>query len=122
MTIGTSPCVCCSMGEEFGPILARIVQTPEDVFDSGKINVDDSRKPRTAQFDEEKLKEKQFQELWKLINVKTYYRVDFETSELIGKSIDAIDKNLSVIEIRMVVEEGQMEAIVDSEGIEKGDL
>ena len=108
------------LGEQFSPILSGIVETLESVFDPTKINVDDSRKPKEAKFDEEKFKKAQFQELWKRINVKTYYKVDFETSELIQKSIDAIDTNLSVTEIRMVVEEGAMEEIRDKEQLKAG--
>ena len=108
------------LGDEFQPILSEIVQTLDSVFDPKKINIDDSRKPKEANFDEEKFKKKQFQELWKRINVKTYYKVDFETIELISKAIDAIDKHLSVTEIRMVVEEGVMEEIRDKEQLEAG--
>lgn len=108
------------LGDEFQPILSGLVQTLDSVFDAKKINIDDSRKPKEANFNEEKFKKAQFQELWKRINVKTYYKVDFETAELISKSIDAIDKHLSVTEIRMVVEEGSMEKIDNKEQLEAG--
>src|SRR3712207_7847589 len=45
-----------------------------------------ARKPKEANFQEEQFKKKQFQELWKRINVKTYYKVDFEMADLIHKS------------------------------------
>ena len=108
------------LGDDFQPILSGIVQTLDSVFDPKKININDSRKLQEANFDEEKFKKAQFQELWKRINVKTYYKVDFETTELISKAIDAIDKHLSVTEIRMVVEEGMMEEIWDKEQLEAG--
>lgn len=108
------------LGEEFSPILLGIVRTLDSVFDPQTIKIDDSRKLQDARFDEEKFKKSQFQELWKRINVKTYYKVDFETSELINKAIDALDKRLSVTEIRMVVEEGAMEEIRDKEQLEAG--
>lgn len=109
------------LGDDFQPILSGIVQTLDSVFDATrKISIEDSRKPKEANFDEEKFKKKQFQELWKRINVKTYYKVDFETEELIAKSIDALDKHLSVTEIRIVVEHGMMEEIRDKEQLEAG--
>lgn len=108
------------LGDDFQPILSGIVQTLDSVFNPKKISIEDSRKPKEANFDEEKFKKKQFQELWKRINVKTYYKVDFETAELISKAIDAIDKHLSVTEIRMVVEEGVMEEIRNKEQLEAG--
>lgn len=108
------------LGDNFQPILSGIVQALDSVFDPKEINIDDSRKPKEANFDKEKFKKAQFQELWKRINAKTYYKVDFETKELIDKAIDAIDKHLSVTEIRMVVEEGVMEEIRDKEQLEAG--
>ena len=107
-------------GEQFEPVKAGIIQTLDRVFNPHAIKIEDGRKPKEANFQEEKFKKKQFQELWKRINVKTYYKVDFETADLIHKSIDAIDKHLSVTEIRMVVEEGRMEEIRDKESLEAG--
>ncbi|GAA2997850.1 hypothetical protein GCM10019997_12080 [Prevotella corporis] len=43
------------------------------VFNPQTIKIEDGRKPKEANFQEEKFKKKQFQELWKHINVKTYY-------------------------------------------------
>ena len=108
------------LGDEFKAILPGIVQTLDRVFNPEKITIDDSRKPKVANFNEENFKKAQFQELWKRIKIKTCYKVDFETAELISKAIDALDKRLSVTEIRMVVEEGVMEAIRDKEQLEAG--
>lgn len=107
-------------GEQFESVKAGIIQTLDRVFNPQTIKIEDGRKPKEANFQEEQFKRKQFQELWKRINVKTYYKVDFETADLIHKSIDAIDKHLSVTEIRMVVEEGRMEEIRDKESLEAG--
>lgn len=107
-------------GEQFESVKAGIIQTLDRVFNPQTIKIEDGRKPKEANFQEERFKKKQFQELWKRINVKTYYKVDFETSDLIQKAIEAIDKHLSVTEIRMVVEEGHMEEIRDKESLEAG--
>lgn len=90
----------------------------DSVFNPHTIKIEDGRKPKKANFQEEKFKKKQFQELWKHINVKTYYKVDFETSDLRRKAIEAIDKHLSVTEIRLVVGEGRMDNIRDKESLE----
>ena len=63
---------------------------------------------------------REFQELWKRINVKTFYKVDFKTSDLIGKAIEAIDKRLTVTKIRMVVEQGAMNKIESKEALLQG--
>ena len=90
------------------------------MFDPKKITIDDSRKPKAANFNEENFKKAQFQELWKRIKIKTCYKVEFETDELVKKAIEALDKRLSVTEIRMVVEKGVMGAIQDKEQLEAG--
>ena len=64
------------------------------------------RKPKTANFQKENFDKKEFQELWKRINQRTYYQVNFDTSDLVKKSIKALDDNLKVTEIRIVVEGG----------------
>ena len=109
-----------NFGDQFNDIKEGIAQTLDNVFNPKAVKIDDARKPKEANFQEEQFKKKQFQELWERINVKTYYKVDFETADLILKSIDAINKHLSVTEIRMVVEEGRMEEIRDKESLEAG--
>ena len=80
---------------------------------------DNARKPKVATFREDLFKEK-FTEVWKRINVKTYYKVDFSTGELIKKAIESIDKHLSVTEIRIVIEGGSLENIRDKESLQSG--
>ena len=60
-------------GEQFESVKAGIIQTLDRVFNPQTIKIEDGRKPKKANFQEEKFKKKQFQELWKHINVKTYY-------------------------------------------------
>lgn len=97
-----------------------IVSVLDKVFNPDAIKVDNARKHREAKFDENKFKKKEFQELWKRINTRTFYTVDFETDELIKNSIKAIDENLSVTEIRIVVGSGTLESIRDKESLQAG--
>ena len=108
------------LGEDLKPMLPAVEKALDSVYDQKKINISNSRKTKEAKFDVEKFKRAEFQELWKRINVKTYYKVDFESSELIAKSIKAIDESLSVTEIRMVVEKGAMGEIRSKEQLEEG--
>lgn len=50
---------------------------------------------------------KEFQELWKRIKVKTIYNVDFDTNELITKSVAKIDKELKVRRVTVNISIGQ---------------
>ena len=104
-------------GEALAPIKEVIINTLDKVFN---IKPEDARKPKTANFVEERFKRKEFQELWKRINIKTFYKVDFKTSDLIEKAIEAIDKNLTVTKIRLVVEQGVMNKIESKEALLEG--
>lgn len=67
--------------------------------------------------DENRLHRKEFQELWKRINSKSAYIVDFDTEELIRASISALDKELHVSHIFFKVEQGELESIQSKEAL-----
>ena len=73
------------------------------------------QKQRT--FSRKTLTKKKFQNLWKRINQRTYYQVNFDTSDLVDKSIKALDDNLKVTEIRIVVEGGSLDNVRDKESL-----
>ena len=50
---------------------------------------------------------KEFQELWNKINVKSIYEVDFDSNELIEKSIKAINEKLVISKMRVRITEGE---------------
>ena len=75
----------------------------------------ESQKQRT--FSRKTLTKKKFQNLWKRINQRTYYQVNFDTSDLVDKSIKALDDNLKVTEIRIVVEGGSLDNVRDKESL-----
>ena len=84
------------------------------------VDPEDARKPKTANFQQDNFEKTQFQELWKRINQRTYYQVNFDTSDLVKKSIKALDDNLKVTEIRIVVEGGSLDNVRDKESLEAG--
>lgn len=89
-----------------------IVKIIDSIYDPSLLAPENDRKNNvTLQVDRNKLSRKEFQELWKRINIKTAYIVDFDTEELIRKSIGAIDAHLLVSKMFFVVEKGQMDAI-----------
>lgn len=97
-----------------------IIAALDTVFDPSKVTPDDARKPKEAKFLKDNFAKKEFQNLWKRINRRTYYQVNFDTSDLIQKSIKELDKKLKVTEIRIVVEGGSLENIQDRESLEAG--
>ena len=73
-----------------------------------------------AEVDDEKLNSKEFKALWSKINAKSVYVVDFDTEELINKSVASLDSKLRVSKIYFKVETGEMDSINSKEALESG--
>jgi Restriction endonuclease len=97
-----------------------IIAALDTVFNPSSVKPEDARKPKTANFRKDNFDKKEFQELWKRINQRTYYQVNFDTTDLVKNSIKALDDNLKVTEIRIVVEDGSLNNIRDRESLEAG--
>ena len=106
--------------EELNDMKDAIVAVLDTVFNPSSVKPEDARKPKEAKFQKDNFAKKEFQELWKRINRRTYYQVNFDTSDLVKKAIKAIDDHLKVTEIRIVVEGGSMDSIRDRESLESG--
>ena len=63
----------------------------------------------------------EFQALWKQINHKYAYTVEFDSNELISKSISSINQNLSVSELKYTTTIGQQKYEINEHEIERGD-
>jgi len=72
-------------------------------------------------FDKNKFDRKEFQELWKRINIKTAYVVDFETQELIEKSINKLNLHLHVSKLFYKVQTGVLANIKSKEALQQGE-
>lgn len=93
-----------------------------------RIYDEKSMKPENAldnnveiEVDEEKLNSKEFKALWKRINKKTYYTVDFETDELVKKSISALNQNLHVPLMLITVEQGSLDELTSKDTLLSGE-
>lgn len=105
---------------EANDLKSFIVKQLDKVFNPDNIKPANGRDKKEAKFNANNFHKKEWQELWKRINVRTYYNVNFDTSKLIKNAIDELDKHLNVTEIRIVVESGSMEGIRDREELEAG--
>ncbi len=108
--------------EQLAPYTAQIIDLIDSVFDDSKLpDIDDSRKPKINPLNDN-FKRKEFLELWKRINRKAVYRVDFESAELIGKSVTTLNKELRITPLQYTVQKGEQistvtdDQIKDSEG------
>lgn len=62
----------------------------------------------------------EFQKLWKCINHKYTYTVDFDSKELINKSINYINKHLFVTTLQYTVTTGIQERVLSAEVVKSG--
>lgn len=68
----------------------------------------------------DKLAMPEFQELWNRINSKSVYVVDFDTDELVRKSVASLNTKLHVSKIYFKVETGRMDSISSREELMSG--
>lgn len=97
-----------------------IIKELDKVFNPKALKIDNGRGKETAKFQAERFAKKEFQDLWKRINSKTYYEVNFKTEELIQKSIAGLDESLHVTEIHIAITAGTLTNINSKEELESG--
>ena len=99
-----------------------IISILDMVYDAKKLMPEDDRKSNvTATLDERKAEMKEFKELWKQINAKSAYVVDFDSAELVKKSIDKLDRELRVPKIYFRVSTGTLDQIESKETLNHGE-
>lgn len=110
---------------QFTEAVEGCVASVADILDS--VYSDVLMKPENARsnnvelkLDEDKLAMPQFKELWNRISQKSAYVVDFDTDELVEKSIASLNKNLRVASVFFTIETGSMEKIDSKEALASG--
>ena len=99
-----------------------IISILDMVYDAKKLMPEDDRKSNvTATLDERKAEMKEFKELWKQINAKSAYVVDFDSAELVKKSIDKLSRELRVPKIYFKVSTGTLDQIESKETLNHGE-
>lgn len=106
---------------ELMPHAEQIFQLIDSVFSLAQLpKVGDDRKPKLNPLNDN-FSKKEFQELWKRINHRAIYRVEFESSELIKNSIKALNNELRVTQLQYTVQAGiQTDRITDTQ-LQKGE-
>jgi type III restriction enzyme len=82
--------------------------------------ITDDRKPKRIPLNEANFAKKEFQQLWARINHKAVYQVEFDSAELIRKSIDHLDKHLNVATMQYVVQAGLQRDQLDADDLTSG--
>ena len=107
---------------ELVPFAPQVFQLIEGVFSDALLpGIDDERKakvnPLNANFEK-----KEFQDLWGRINRKAAYTVQFETPELVGKCVSAIDRELKVSPLQYTVQRGEQTASASYDEVQNGEI
>lgn len=97
-----------------------IIKELDKVFNPEVLKVDNGRGKETAKFQAERFAKGEFQALWKRINSKTYYEVNFETEGLILKAIAGLNESLHVTEIHIAITAGTLANINSKEELQEG--
>ncbi len=109
------------VAEEVADSAASVIEIIDSIYDSRTMQPKNARSNNIElDVDESKLAMPEFKALWAKINSKSVYVVDFDTDELVRKSIDSLDRKLRVSKIYFKVEKGSMEQIKSKEDLMSG--
>ncbi len=99
----------------------QIFQIIDSVFSDAQLpKVEDGRKPKTNPLNEN-FEKKEFQELWRRINQKAVYRVEFDSEELVRKCVSTLDSQLRVTPLQYTVQIGIQGDGLTDEQLKAGD-
>ena len=107
--------------EEVADSASSVIEIIDSIYDSRAMQPENARSNNVElKVDKEKLAMPEFKALWNKINSKSVYVVDFDTDELIRKSINSLDRKLRVPKIYFKVETGTMERIKSKKDLLSG--
>ncbi len=110
------------VADELMPYRSDIIHIVNQIYDPQAMAPENARDENIElKLHEAKLQAKEFKELWGRINAKSAYVVEFDTEELIKKSINKLNKNLKVSQIFFKVEHGELDSIKSKEALQSGE-
>ena len=105
---------------ELAPYSDQVYALIDSVFSAAQLpEIDDDRKGKINALNAN-FEKAEFRELWKRINRKAIYAVDFETDELVAKCIKALDKELKVTPLQYTVTGGIQTDDASYESVNRG--
>ncbi len=107
--------------EEVKDCVSDMITILESVYNPASMAPENARSNNIElHVNQDKLAMAEFRALWSKINSKSVYVVDFDTDELIRKSINALNRKLRVSKIYFTVETGQMNDIKSKADLQAG--
>ncbi len=108
--------------EEIRDFADSIVEILETIYNPEAFTVGNDRDTTiTVSINEENFSKAEFKALWRKINRKSAYIVDFDEKELIEKAVKALESHLRVSRIYFKVVEGEMSQIESKEKLSSGE-
>ena len=109
------------VADEVADSAADVISILDSIYDSRVMQPENARANNVElRLDKSKLGLPEFKKLWEQINVRSAYVVDFDTEELIRKSIAVLNKDLRVSKIYYKIESGEMTSIKSKEVLQEG--
>lgn len=107
--------------EEVADCTGAVMAIIDSIYDSRAVQLENARSNNVElKVDEDKLNMAEFVGLWNKINSKSFYVVNFDTEELVKKSIASLDRNLRVSRVSFRVETGSIKQISSKEELTSG--
>ena len=113
------------LSDEFNDFKEAVVELMQSIYTAANFKATEN--DLVNNITEEELKpnenfaKKEFKDLWNKIKVKTVYEVDFNSDELIKKSIIALDARLEVKKVLVTITEGEQKDQIDETSLKSGD-
>jgi len=105
---------------ELQPYADQVFQLIDSVFTAAQLPaIGDGRKAKVNPLNKN-FEKKEFQALWHKINRKAAYTVHFDTDELVGKCVAALDVSLRVKPMQYVIERGTQLATTSFDDLKDG--
>lgn len=99
-----------------------IIQILDSVYNAAAMQPENARSNNVElSVNRDKLEMAEFKALWKRINKKSYYVVDFDTDELVRNSVQALNTKLRIPKIFFRVTTGTMDSISSRESLQSGE-
>ena len=109
------------VAEEVADSAASVIEIVDSIYDDRSMQPENARSNNVElQVDEDKMAMPEFKALWSKINAKSVYVVDFDTDELVRKSIASLDSKLRVSKIYFRVETGAIDTIKSKDELLSG--
>ncbi|HUV68564.1 MAG TPA: hypothetical protein VMW15_02805 [Terracidiphilus sp.] len=106
---------------ELAAYSTQILKLIDSVFADSQIPLpEDDRKSKRNHLNSN-FQKVEFQALWNRIHQKAVYAVQFDSGELVAKSVAALDSELSVAPLQYVVQRGEQLADTTYEGLRAGE-